>query len=449
MYMIQSSVRFAPVSSIVRANLKPMNARALLAIAAGLIGFCAAPAFAQVPPLQSTPTLATAPASSSAGPNDAGVKAHTFLSFLALPSYYGPPFSGLYYETPATLACLYALVPPPMLGGCNAYAAKANPNGGSRAIAIVDAYDNPNAFGDLSTFNAQFGVGAVNPSSFIVVYAPFGGPTPGSCVGPATQPPPAAKTGWDIEADLDIQYSHAMAPLATLYLVEAQSNSFADMNCAVTVASGLVVSQGGGEVSMSWGSGEFPAELATDPIFTAGGVVYFASTGDGPGTEYPSVSPNVVAAGGTTTSRNPLTGNFEFENVWQPTGGGISAYESRPAYQNGIVGIVGTQRGVPDISSDANPYTGVWVFNSTFAPFPAWFIVGGTSAASPVLAGIVNAAGSFAPSSAAELTTLYGDSSAAFNDITYGTCGPYMGHQAVAGWDLCTGLGSPHTYAGK
>jgi len=91
----------------------------------------------------------------------------------------------------------------------------------------------------------------------------------------------------------------------------------------------------------------------------------------------------------------------------------------------------------------------VWVFNSSFVGVPAWFIVGGTSVASPVWAGITNAAGSFSPSSAAQLNKLYGDPASDFNDITFGVCGPFMGYLAAAGWDLCSGLGSPNTYSGK
>jgi len=240
-----------------------------------------------------------------------------------------------------------------------------------------------------------------------------------------------------------------MAPHAILYLIEAQSNSLADLMCAVIFAGAGIGSSTGGEISMSWGSGEFPGETALDPVFNAPRVVFFASTGDGPGTSYPSVSSNVVAVGGTTVSRNPVTGNFSFENTWQSTGGGISRFESRPSYQSGIAALVGDRRGVPDVAADANPSTGVWVFNSSFVGVPAWFIVGGTSVASPVWAGITNAAGSFSPSSAAQLNKLYGDPASDFNDITFGVCGPFMGYLAAAGWDLCSGLGSPNTYSGK
>jgi subtilase family serine protease len=386
------------------------------------------------------------------GAAGAGVQAHTHLQMLAAkftgtPNVSGPPFPGLFYETPASIACIYGLRP--SVAGCNPNTVDANPNGGSRAIAIVDAYDNPNAVDDLQFFNGQFGVTPVNPTSFVVVYAPRGGAMPGSCDGAAVKPPPAAGTGWDIEASLDVQWSHAMAPGAKLYLVEAQSNLLADLYCAVSVAGAIVKANSGGEISMSWGDGDFPGEIAADPVFTTPGVVYFASTGDGPGTSYPSISPNVVGVGGTTLSRNPVTGNFIFENSWQSTGGGISPFEPRPAYQNGIAALVGDHRGVPDVAADANPNTGVWVRNSSLIGIPVWFIVGGTSLSSPLWAGITNAAGSFSMSSVAQLTKLYSDPASDFNDITFGNCGPFIGYVAAAGWDLCSGLGSPNTYSGK
>ena len=397
-------------------------------------------------------TSVTIPASSIADPHDLGVRAHTNIRMLGAPGKFkgvsqltGPPFPGYFYEDPASLACIYHLVQP-TVPGCNPNVVTANPNGGGRAIAIVDAFDDPNAYSDLQTFSAQFGVAPITSSSFQVVYAPSGGATPGSCTGPATQPPNAGIYGWDVEESLDIEYSHSMAPAATLYLVEAQTNYFSDLLCAVSVASNLVAAAGGGEVSMSWGGGEFSAETAGDPVFTTPKVVYFASSGDSPGTIWPSVSPNVVAVGGTTLSTNPVTGNFTFENGWQEAGSGPSAYESRPHYQDGIKFIVGSQRGVPDVSSDANPYTGVWVLDTVVFGPGTWYIVGGTSVSSPTWAGIVNAAGSFSASSNAELTKLYRDRYWNFNDIILGSCGSYLGYFASVGWDYCSGLGSPHTY---
>jgi kumamolisin len=127
---------------------------------------------------------------------------------------------------------------------------------------------------------------------------------------------------------------------------------------------------------------------------------------------WPCVSPNVICAGGTTTARNPQTGNFLYELTWGEAGGGLSAYEPRPAYQNTLSTKVGPYRGVPDLSFDSNPDTGAWVWdgNDFEGGAGGWFIVGGTSLASPALAGIVNSAAtlhkSFAVSSSAENTTL-------------------------------------------
>ncbi len=433
--------------------MKMRHSTASLVIAATLFAGCASTGLAQ----SARPggrTNITIPNSSIAYSQDAGVRAHTNIIILGSPGNFkeapqltGPPFPGYFYEDPASLACIYNLVTPQR--GCNPNVVTTNPNGGGRAIAVVDAYDDPNAYSDLQTFSAQFGVAAITPATFQVVYAPSGGATPGSCTGPATEPPNAAPTGWDVEEALDTQYAHAMAPGATLYLVEAQSEYDSDLLCAVTVASNLVAAAGGGEVSMSWGEGEFPFETAIDPVFTTPKVVYFASSGDSPGTIWPSVSPNIVAVGGTTLSTNPITGNFIFENVWQDGGGGPSAYESRPTYQNGIRYIVGSQRGTPDVAADANPYTGVWVLDTLVYGPGTWYVVGGTSVSSPTWAGIVNAAGSFSASTNVELTKLYGDRHRDFNDITYGTCGPYLGYFAFFGWDFCSGLGSPDSYKGK
>ena len=315
-----------------------------------------------------------------------------------------------------------------------------------KAIAIVDAYDNPNAATDLQTFSTQFGLPAITPSSFQVVYAPHGASPPGSCTGPATKPVTDPTGGWEVEESLDVQYAHGMAPAATLYLVEAQTNSLLDLFCAVSVANSLVASASGGEVSMSWGTGEFSGETSGDSVFTTPGIVYFASTGDSAGVEYPSSSPNVVAVGGTSLSRDRVSGNFVGENVWQSTGGGPSAFEPTPGYQAGIV----TRRSTPDVVAVANPNSGVWVLDNFMPPSgcgaQCWYIVGGTSLSSPLWAGIVNASNTFAASSNAQLYQLYGASPTSLTDITLGSCGVYVGYFAAPGWDYCSGNGSPKGY---
>ena len=414
------------------------------------------------------------PESGVVGPDDTGSRARTNVKLfvpaggpgsVAPPSHPGavgpeelPPISGAYYaNTPASLACVYGLVPRSN-DGCNPYVVTRNPSGGSRAIAVVEAFDAPNLASDLAVFSAQFGLPAPTAANFQVVYASAGGCTTGGTK-------PAYNLGWEAEATLDVQWAHAMAPHATIYVVEAVSDGPADLFAAVAVASQCVAENGGGEVSMSWGFSEFPGETALDGLFTQKGVVYFAASGDAPGALYPSASPNVIAVGGTSLVRNPLPwrgqlGDFQGEVVWnwgptEGTGGGPSVYEPRPPYQYLIKDIVGSSRGTPDVAAVADPFTGVWIYDSN--PF-GWLVVGGTSVSTPVWAGIVNAAGRFRNSTAAELAQIYASASlfqegvAGFTDITSGACGigpDFEGLLATEGWDFCTGVGSPLGYFGK
>jgi subtilase family serine protease len=253
-----------------------------------------------------------------------------------------------------------------------------------------------------------------------------------------------------------------MAPHAKIVLVEASSSSFTALFQAVTVASAQVTENGGmGEVSMSWGGSEFSTEASYDSYFKTAGVVYVAAAGDTGGqTIYPSVSPNVVSAGGTSVNRT-ANGQLSSETTWTDGGGGPSFYEPVPSYQKSVENLVGSKRGSPDLSFDANPNTGVFIYDSTaYDGSAGWWIIGGTSVASPSLAGIVNSAASFYHSfqsgSAAELTHIYsicasGPSTSCLNatefrDITSGVSGRY---NAAFGWDFTTGLGSVQGLAGK
>jgi subtilase family serine protease len=382
----------------------------------------------------------TIPESSIEHKEDIGRRAHTNIKLfrptgdLPEPSAAatsGPPYPGYFFETPASLACIYNLVAPS--NGCNPNLVSSVPTGGLVSIAIVDAFDDPGAAKDLAKFSKQFGL---RPPDFKVVFA--------------TGTRPARDSNWELEESLDIEWAHAMAPFAKLYLVEAASNSFYDLLTAESVAAALVSNDGGGVVSNSWGGSEFSGETAYDSFFSYPGVVYFASSGDGPGVIYPSASPNVVAVGGTSLSRDPNTGSYFFESAWNSTGGGLSQYEPIPSYQANthIAKVVGTQRGVPDVAADADPRSGVWVWDSgNFG----WWIVGGTSLSSPVWAGIVSAAGNNLGSTNAELSTIYRNryNRADYSDIKIGVCGPWNGYLTSSGYDFCTGVGSPLGYAGK
>jgi kumamolisin len=358
----------------------------------------------------------------------------------------GPPFAGYAYETPASLACIYGLVT--KVAGCNPNTFKTNPTGGTRAIGIVDAFDYPTAMADLNAFSTQFGLPKVTATNFKVIFA--GGT--GGCAGAD----PGNDPGWEGEQALDIDMAHAMSPGAKIFLVEAQSSSLADLLVAEDCATKQVAAAGGGEISNSWGGSEFSTESTNDAHFAHTGIVYLASSGDSAGTSWPNVSKNVVSVGGTTTRRvnsGSTLGNFIAEAAWEDGGGGTSLYVLRPSYQSVLP--ASTHRVVPDVSSDANPNTGVWVYDNNPSGGCCWYVFGGTSVSSPTWAGIVNRAGHFATSSVAELTTIYNayanatTYAADYNDITTGFCSFYDANLAVAKWDLCTGVGSPKTYVGK
>jgi kumamolisin len=262
---------------------------------------------------------------------------------------------------------------------------------------------------------------------------------------------PRKNCGWGQEAALDIEWSHAMAPNARIVLVEAASNSFTNLFNAVDVATSQVTGfgTGKGEVSMSWGGSEFSSESGDDSHFTNSTVVYTASSGDTGGANiYPSVSPDVVSAGGTTINRD-RNGNFVSETGWSGSGGGPSKYESKPSYQNGIANTSATKRSAPDFSFDADPNSGVSVYDSTSCQgLSGWLVFGGTSVSAPSLAGIINSAAHFYAGSFGELTTIYGNyaNTSDFRDITSGTAGSFS---AGPGYDFVTGVGSDQGLNGK
>ena len=199
---------------------------------------------------------------------------------------------------------------------------------------------------------------------------------------------------------------------------------------------------------MSWGSSESSNETSYDFHFTSSNVVYFAASGDSGGkTNYPSASPSVVSAGGTTINRDQ-NHNFVSETAWSDSGGGSSRYEPRPSYQNAIVDLVGSQRGTPDFSFDADPNTGVSVYDSTPCQgLSGWMVFGGTSVAAPSLAGIVNLASHFYMGSGSELTTIYSNlGTNNFRDIISGSARKF---NATAGWDFITGVGTNLGLGGK
>ncbi len=298
--------------------------------------------------------------------------------------------------------------------------------GQNRPIAIVDAYGSPTIQKDLATFNSQFGLPAAN----LTIAYPQGKPN-------------KVDSGWALETSLDVEWAHALTPNAPILLVVAKTNSFNNLLAAVDYAN----THGAAVVSMSWGGSEFSSEASYDYHFTHAGVVYTASAGDnGSGVLWPAASPNVVAVGGTSLPLDAggnLTGP---ETAWSGSGGGISGYESEPGYQTSYGIVSNNRRGSPDISFDADPNTGVAVYDSTkYYGQVGWFVVGGTSFGSPSWAALVALADQGRTSSltdghAALYQMATGSSySTDYRDVTGGS----NGNPARTGYDFVTGLGSP------
>jgi subtilase family serine protease len=304
-------------------------------------------------------------------------------------------------------------------------------DGSGQTIAIVDAYNQPNLASDLHIFDSMYGL--PDPPRFTVVNQNGGNSLP------------AADPNWGVEESLDVEWAHAIAPGANILLVEANSNSYADLMAAVNYARNQ---PGVSVVSMSWGSSEFSSETAYDSYFTTPsghpGVAFIASSGDNGLVEYPSTSPNVLAVGGTQLTTDSA-GNYVSEIAWSGSGGGISTDEAQPSYQRGVVTQTSTYRAVPDVAYDASSASPYAIYDSY--GYNGWLEAYGTSAGAPQWAALVAIAdqgrallGEGALTGAQLLSTLYQLPQSDFHDITSGGNGSYS---AAAGYDLVTGRGSP------
>ncbi len=311
-------------------------------------------------------------------------------------------------------------------------------DGSGQTIAIVDAFHTPTAANDLAAFSAYFGLPAV--ASFVQVDQ-NGGTSLTTTNG-----------DWALETLLDIEWAHAFAPGANILLVEANSANFSDLMTAVDFARNYT---GVSVVSMSWGSGEWGGELGYDTHMTTpfghSGVTFFAAAGNsgGPGM-YPAYSPNALAVGGTTLSLD-ASHNITNEAAWNDSGGGISVYEAQPVWQNGVVTQTSTMRAMPDVAFDANPSTGVAVYDTFNNPVSTpWRKIGGTSFATPSWAALVavanqgrGLAGLSVFDTASLMTSLYAMPASNFHDITSGSSGGTAPQSAAPGFDLVTGRGTP------
>lgn len=302
--------------------------------------------------------------------------------------------------------------------------------GTGKIIAIVDAYDNPNIVPDLATFNSQFGI----PQLASCTITSTSGPCFQKVGETSTTPPPTTyDAGWAMEISLDVEWAHAIAPGASILLVEAKTSGWGDLMKAAQYAATRAQ-----YVSMSFGGQEMSNEKTFDGAFTNTAVSFFAAAGDGglyP--EYPSVSPKVISVGGTTLNLTS-TGTISSETGWASGGGGCSTIETatnaQAAYPTYAQVNCGGKRATPDVAANADPNTGGYMYTSNnYGGTTGWFTVGGTSLSTPIWAAraantgiVVNQA------------YIYGTNSINFNNISVG--GNLAG--CLVGYSLSCGLGS-------
>jgi len=307
--------------------------------------------------------------------------------------------------------------------------------GSGKTVAIVDAYNDPNAASDLATYRSNFGLPPCTVASGCFKQVNQNG---------ATSPLPANDTGWAGEEMLDIEMVSAICPNCKILLVEASSPTTANLGTAVNTA----VSMGAVAVSNSYGGSESSTESSYDTsYYKHPGVAIVASSGDSGYTrEYPAASPWVTAVGGTRLARASNARGWT-ESVWsnsatQGAGSGCSAYETKPSFQHDT-GC--TRRTIADVSAVADPQTGVAVYDSYGSG--GWTVFGGTSVSSPII-GAMYALANSATAGTYPNSYPYANPSALW-DVTTGqtsTCGTYLCTAAV-GYDGPTGLGTPNGVA--
>jgi hypothetical protein len=355
-------------------------------------------------------------------------------------------------------------------------------DGAGETIAIIDAYDDPSASSDLNAFSAYYNLPQFNGTgqpTFQKLNQTGGTSLPGvDTSGPYHT---TGNSDWEIEESLDIEWVHAMAPKANIILFEA-NNTGSGLYTAVQTAAATT---GVVAVSMSWSGPEFFGESSDDTAYFTTpsghpGVTFLSATGDSGAydsvnttvitPQYPAASPNVLAVGGTTLG---VSGNtWSSETVWGSGtnsgaggggGGGISSYENQPSWQTALAGVSNysaSNRVYPDVAADANPYSGVPIYDTyDFGAAAPWAQYGGTSLACPLWAGMIALADegraiagrASLDGRSQTLPMLYQMAAGNFHDITSGgnlgqnqsSTGPSPTYAAATGYDLTSGRGSP------
>ena len=314
----------------------------------------------------------------------------------------------------------------------SAYSFPSTTAGAGQTVAIVDAYDDPNAESDVNTYRSQFGIAACTTSNGCFRKVNQNG-VQGSY--------PRGNSSWGQEISLDLDMVSAVCPNCHILLVEASSASNSNLDTAVNTAASL----GANEISNSYGGSETGASNAA---YNHPGIAITASAGDsGTGAEQPASYSTVTAVGGTTLNHASNARGWS-ETVWSGSGSGCSAYVAKPSWQVGSV-FQCPNRTNNDVAADADPNTGVAVYDSYGSRRnTGWLVFGGTSVASPMMASAYALAGN--ASSVNYGSYPYAHTSD-FNDVTSGsngTCTFAYVCNAEVGYDGPTGVGTPNGVAG-
>ncbi|MEV7432659.1 S53 family peptidase [Streptomyces griseoviridis] len=308
-------------------------------------------------------------------------------------------------------------------------------NGAGETIAIVDAYDDPKAEADLASYRSYYGLTACTTANGCFKKVSQTG---------STTSLPTADSGWAEEISLDLDMASAICPKCNILLVEATSATMANLGTAVNRA----VTLGAKYVSNSYGGSESSSDTSYDTsYFNHPGVAITVSAGDeGYGAEYPAASRYVTSVGGTALATSSTTRGWT-ETVWktsstEATGSGCSAYDTKPTWQTDT-GCA--KRTISDVAAVADPATGVSVYDS-YGVTAGWYTFGGTSASSPIIAGVYALAGTPSTSSYPASFPYASAGTSALNDVTSGnngSCSSSYLCTAKSGYDGPTGWGTP------
>jgi subtilase family serine protease len=321
----------------------------------------------------------------------------------------------------------------------SAYNLPSSTSGSGQVVAIVDAFDDPNAESDLAQYRSTFGLPPCTTENGCFIKVNQNGDTTSY---------PSPDNGWAVEMSLDLDMVSAVCPNCDIILVEATDNSGLNLYTAVNTAATKCAAN---VISNSWGGGEYVGEDTDEQTYFnhPGVMITFAAGDSGTGASFPPTSQFVTSVGGTSLTGGP--GSWK-ETVWPGSGSGCSFVIHQPSWQTALgAPIAGcTTRISNDVAAVADPGTGLAIYDTYNDPYcpPGWCVVGGTSAATPIIGAVYALAGN-------EGSLTYGSSAynnpSALNDITSGSngsCSPTFLCNAGAGYDGPTGIGTPNGIGG-